>query len=135
LAKAIGDLAGVVDLPDVEERVQLFQRGRHHQLRRGQPFGQRVTVRDQLQHGAREALLRVLDQQRRRRVVDADLLRVGLVREVDRGDLGLLERQLEEALHLVGVLRTLHPAVDQPGQRARIADDLLDLGVGGRQAQ
>ena len=99
--EAIGDLASVVDLPHIQECVQLLERRGQHELVRGQSYGQGLASGDQRQHGAGEAFLGVLNEQRRGRAVDADGPRIGLIREVGRGDLCLLECELEESLHFL----------------------------------
>ena len=65
------------------------------------------------EHRAREALDRVLDEERHGRPVDVGLLREGLIGEIGDRYLRLLERELEEDLHLRGVLGERHPLGDE----------------------
>ena len=133
LLETIGHGAVVVDLPDVEKGVQLLERGGHHQLIGRRRRGERLPRGDQRQHRAGEALLQVLQEQRRRRTVDVDLFWIDLVGIVGRRHLGLLKRQLEEPLHLRRVLGQLHPSLDQRFELRRLRGDGGDLVAGGRQ--
>ncbi len=125
----VGHFARVIHLPGVEEGIDLLQRRGHHQFVRRHADRERATFGDEGQHRAREALLEVLEQQRRRRPVHHQAARVRLIGKVGLGHLGLLEGELEEPLHFSGVLRQLHPAADEAFERRRIRRHRGHFGV------
>jgi len=92
---------------------------------------ERAPLRDELEHRAREALDGVLDEERRGGPVDVGLLREALVGEIGDRDLGLLEGELEEDLHLRRVLGHRHPLVDQRLQLRRVGRDRRHVGARG----
>ena len=135
LAEPVRHDATVVDVPDVEKGVELFQRSGHHKRLSGGALGQRMMLGHQLHHGAGKALLCVLHQERRGRRIDRDVAWIALVGKIEDRDLRLLKRELEETHHLLRVLGAHHPPIDQARQRTGVGNHLLDLVVGRRQAE
>ena len=95
----VGDVVGVVDGVPIHERVELRERGRHHELRRREC---RVPAADLLRMICRSTVReklsdRVLDEQvdHRRGANSPVAVRHDLV-EIGLGDLRLLEGELEE---------------------------------------
>jgi hypothetical protein len=134
------DVLGVVDLVLIHEAVKLHQGRRHHERVGREGVAERLPRRDEREGRAGERLTHVLKEQvDLRRLPDGAVVGNEIL-EIGEANLRLLERELEEHLHLRRVCGECHPRVDEREQggllayRAAGIRDRVDLDLGGRQA-